>query len=144
MEKIEKAYDEACTLLRHYSVAKRNIRTLAIAQGFAILAAAGLALKDDKFTIAIGIAVFGIVLTIIIHMLHFSYRQYSTHTYRYVLTLENKIFGENEGVWTYIEKNKANNNTSHNRRKFFINYALFIWLLFTLLTIVCYSVLKGT
>ena len=58
-----KVYEEGCAAIRHYSLALRNIRAIAIAQGFAVLTTVFYLAKEGDFFLSAGASISGIALS---------------------------------------------------------------------------------
>ena len=94
---IAKVYEEACSTVRHYSSSVRNIRTVTIAQGFAILSAIGFLAKDGKVTLILFASIFCLILTNILYQLHRHYLNNALAAIEFIQDIEDKYSAINTG-----------------------------------------------
>lgn len=136
---ISKAYEEGCATLRHYSEALRNIRTLTIAQGLAVLYSVANLAKENKLVLSLLTAIFGIVLTVILHQLHRLYLHHVKAVAAYIIDLEESL-KESGGPWAAIEAKRAEFLTKKVR--FALEHAIFVLLILSLMSIIFYDMVK--
>ncbi len=91
----EEKYKEACQLVRHYSTCVINLRAFTIAQGLAVVGAAGYFSKDRFHWYALATTAFGMLLTWVLYSFHASYLAYFLAGLTYATTLEGGA-----GPWT--------------------------------------------
>ncbi len=140
---IKSAYEEGCSAIRHYSLALRNIRTIAIAQGFAVLTAVSYLAKEEKYELSAGAALFGIVLTIIIYQLHMNYYSHVRSVVKYVTKLEKEHLNSEGGPWLAMD-NMRQKVWARPIVRFALNKALYFLLVISLLIIFVCSICKIT
>lgn len=132
---IEFIYKESCEIARHYSVAIRNIRTLAVVQGLAALSAVIYVYSRyielgifSPFTLS-AISVFGTGVTLLMWYLHYNYLDNFRVAEKQVIYIENSYFSRFK-PWT--EQSKARKTRWRGIRGKMINYAIYVLLLGTL------------
>lgn len=138
---ISKIYDEACSASRHYSISIRTIRTITIAQSFAILSAVGYLAKEEQFHLSIFVGIFGLVLTAILYNLHRHYFNLAFAAFEYVQELERKNFPNGQGVWVKVAKARSH-YWSKTLLKFGVKDAIFILLFVAIIGMIVYSALQ--
>lgn len=127
-----KVYEEGCAAIRHYSLALRNIRTIAIAQGFAVLTAVFYLAKEGDFFLSAGASIFGIALTGILYQLHQNYYSHARSVLTYVIDLEKRYLEQTGGPWSAMEKMMAE-DWSKRYVRFALNKAMYLLLIFALI-----------
>jgi len=137
---IKTSYEEGCSAIRHYSLALRNIRTIAVAQGFAVLTAASYLAKEEKYVISAGAALFGILLTGIIYQFHMNYYSHVRAVVQYVVKLEQDNLKTDGGAWTSMENMRRDVWVRRPLVRFALNKALYILLVLSLLTVFAYNI----
>ena len=68
-------YKEACASFRHYSKAALTLRVSVIAQGMVLLSASSYLYKNQEFIYSIFTALFGIIFTFALLILHSNYQR---------------------------------------------------------------------
>lgn len=101
-------YIEGCNAVRHYSNALKNIRTMTILQGFAIISASSLVASEGKIGLfsSLIISMAGICLTIILYSLLLNYFTHVRSAMEYVWSIEKKETEIGDGPWVAIEANR--------------------------------------
>ena len=68
-EPMEKLYEEASNSVRHCSGAILTLKSITIAQGFALLAAQGFLYKSEDTVLSLTLGVFGVFFTIVLNFI---------------------------------------------------------------------------
>jgi hypothetical protein len=117
----QKAYSEACTMLRHYSNASLTVRLASITQGFVILGAWGVALTQYKVSLMIELPIAGLIFTTLLYSFHFGYYRATEFFYIYAAQMEEELFRENyRPIDAYNRKHEEIYNT-FGKRIFILN-----------------------
>jgi hypothetical protein len=89
----EKAYSEACNILRHYSNASLTVRVLSVAQGITILGAWTVALTQKIFPLMIIFPIAGLLFTLLLYRFHIGYFSATAFFYDKAAQMEEELFG---------------------------------------------------
>ncbi|GJM16899.1 MAG: hypothetical protein DHS20C13_22260 [Thermodesulfobacteriota bacterium] len=133
-------YSEGCSTLRHYSQAVKNIRTITIAQGLAVIYAITFLTKEEEFILSILAGLFGLVLTCIFYFLHQHYLNLSIASLEYIRKLEEVEFAH-EGIGSAI-KNARSKFWSKWIVRFIFTKALYLLLSISMATVIIFDLLK--
>ncbi|HSS48911.1 MAG TPA: hypothetical protein VLX28_08190 [Thermoanaerobaculia bacterium] len=137
-------YAEGCNALRHYSSTIMNVRTLAIAQGFTVVGAAGYLLRQGEFNFSLGVSVFGILFTGLLYSLQRNYWLHCKAFLGYVIEVEgfmDKVGAHlAAGPWSTYDKERRER---HRRWRWSISavHGPFLLLLLALVLITTYDIL---
>ena len=123
-------YEESCRAFRHYSDALRNIRTLAIAQGFAVLTGVALLTRESLEFLAICASLLGIVITIVLKKLQGAYGENALVAASHTEDLEKKAGGGR--IWSAINRARRNRESKWMNR-FAVHHAIYVALIFAFL-----------
>lgn len=133
-------YSEGCSALRHYSSRVINVRTIAFAQGIALLGSAGYFLRTGSFILSTSVAGFSLLFTALLYSLQHNYWLHFQAFLVYVIELENGS-GDGVGPWSAYDKQRR----KRHRKWFWSISAIhgpFLLLLVALLSIMIASFLK--
>lgn len=134
-------YEEGCKSIRHYSLALRNIRTITIAQGFAVLTAVFYLTKENQYLFSVVVTMFGIALTGILYRLHANYHSYLRTAINYILDIEKKHLDKYCGPWSAMEENRRG-YISVILVKFTLNMAIYVLLVITFIYAIIFNLQK--
>mgnify|MGYP003575409401 CR=1 FL=1 len=103
-----KAYAEACSLLRHYSLASFSVRTASVVQGLVLLGFFITALKDDHSALALAIGLVGLLFTGLLYRFHMGYFGATGYFYELAAKMEAELFEPDfRPVSSYNEKHAS-------------------------------------
>ena len=151
MNHIEIAYKESCDIVRHYSIAVRHIRTLAIAHGVTILGAIAVIfyriqnpeminLEMIKWTV-VSISIYGLVATIILGCLHDNYLNNFLSQEKTAIKLENKLLCDQK-PWYENKKARKDRWGKYNKKYgFVVNKAIYYSLAIAFLIVALIAVM---
>ncbi len=97
----QEKYKEACETARFYAECIVNVRALTIAEGLAVVGAAGYLSKDGLHAYASAVAVFGLLLTYVLYAFHRSYVAYFSALLKYIVQTENGV-----GPWSEYNRER--------------------------------------
>jgi len=135
-------YSEGCNALRHYSTRVINVRTIAFAQGIALLGSAGYFLRTGAFELSISVSGFGLLFTALLYSLQHNYWLHFQSFLGYVINLELEAESRNGGPWSTYDKQRRER---HRRWVWSISavHGPFLLLLLTLLAIMIAAFLRS-
>ena len=138
---VKQIYEQSCNFLRHYSGLILKVRTLTFAQGFLVLSACILLLKEKEQDIARYVAIGGLILTIVFERLHWNYLKYFMSTQEYLQKLEENYFVDQNipGLLSVIESERNERlNKWYNR--LMVIYGPFLIIVLGFLVIIFVSI----
>jgi hypothetical protein len=137
----EMFYKEGCNAVLHFSTCVMNIRTVTIAQGFAILTAAMYFIKEGSYLYSLLTTLFGFLFTAVLYRLHWNYLEFWKDSIRYAAEIEHHLSAERTGPWNgNLESRERRLSGRINR--LLVERGTTILILTALVTAFTYSLLK--
>ena len=89
------AYQETCSIIRHYSNASFTVRLMAVVQGFTVLGAWAIILeKNVNFLLLIALPIIGLIFTLLFYKFHMGYFRATKYFYKYASNIEKELFDD--------------------------------------------------
>ncbi len=137
---IDRAYEEGSSTLKHYSTALRNVRAIAIAQGFVVLSGVAYLAKDGNVILFVICALFGVFLTAIIGTLHENYHQNVIVSLDHLVDIERKFFASEIALWSKLI-DARNKRYKSPLFLFLLNKAIYYLIVLAMITLVFINIL---
>lgn len=138
-----KLYEESCNGFRHYSTAVMTIRTITIAQGFAVLTAVSYLSTSNQFLLSLFATVFGVLLTGVLAALQWNYYLHASTLLDFLVALESRLspLEGSTGPWTTYAAPRSRRFRSWWGRLVYL-HGPYVLLLLALVSLLAYNVAK--